>query len=438
VRGRIGQQIRWSQADPADKKVDDAITKLLSQPLSLDAAVQIALLRNPEIQATYEELSLAQADFVQAGLLSNPVFSASMTTAERSALSPNLILGVTESFLDAALIPAKRKVAAAELDATKFRVANAVLDLATNVGRAYVNAVAAEQTLRLERTIAEAEHASLELSERQRDAGNVSALTSASERVLFDQAALNAHRAEADSTVTREALTRLMGLRGKDIRWLSPAELPAVPAEDASIEGLEGRAVQARLDLAALRTEMQMLAYAQNLAETSRWTGLVDIGADVARLKNGAIVVGPRASIELPIFDQRRATIARLEAQARATRDLFAARVIDVESEVRTAASRMRYARETIAHYRTDVIPHREDVVRLTEQEYDAMLGGVYQLISAKQSEMTSYREYIEAVRDYWLARTDLEHAIGARLSPSPRMTAPAPVPPNKTDPRAK
>ena len=44
------------------------------------------------------------------------------------------------------------------------------------------------------------------------------------------------------------------------------------------------------------------------------------------------------------------------------------------------------------------------------------MLLGVYQLIFAKQGEFNVYREYIEALRDYWIARSDLERAVGTRL----------------------
>jgi outer membrane protein, heavy metal efflux system len=44
------------------------------------------------------------------------------------------------------------------------------------------------------------------------------------------------------------------------------------------------------------------------------------------------------------------------------------------------------------------------------------MLLGGYQLNQAKQIEFEAYREYIEALRDYWIARSDLERAVGTRL----------------------
>jgi outer membrane protein, heavy metal efflux system len=57
------------------------------------------------------------------------------------------------------------------------------------------------------------------------------------------------------------------------------------------------------------------------------------------------------------------------------------------------------------------------------------MLLGVYQLLQAKQSEFATYREYIEALRDYWIARSDLERAVGARLGPGAAKTsAPSPA----------
>jgi cobalt-zinc-cadmium efflux system outer membrane protein len=416
IRARTGQTLRWNRGTEADAKADAVVHDLLSKPLTAAAAVQIALLRNPTLQATYEELSLAQADVVQAGLLSNPVLSADITTAEREALDPNLILGLTQSFLDLLLIPARTRIAASAFDQTKYRVGNAVLELAAEVQTAYFAAVAAEQTVLLRRTVAESEQASAELYHAQRDAGSVNDLTFANQQALYQQTQIDVVNAQADLTHAHERLTRLMGLWGADVAWRNVDRLPEVPPAEPPLEHLEARAISDRLDLAAIRQEVQTLSYAVHLAETSRWTGVIDIGADVARLKNGHVVVGPRASIELPIFDQRRATTARLEGQLRASQKLLAGRAIEIRSEVRDAHARVLYARQMVDRYRTDVIPTRERIVAFSQQQYDAMLLGVYQLIVAKQGEVNAYRDYIGAVRDYWVARAELDRAIGGRL----------------------
>jgi cobalt-zinc-cadmium efflux system outer membrane protein len=225
--------------------------------------------------------------------------------------------------------------------------------------------------------------------------------------------------AEADLASARERLTRLLGLWGTEAGWRTVDRLPDLPASEPPLEHLESRAVAERLDLSAIRQQVQTLSYALHLAKTSRWTGLLDIGADVARLKDGNIVVGPRASIELPLFDQRQAPIARLEAQLRISGDLLASRAIEVRSEVRDARNRLLYARQTVERYRQFIVPTREQLVALSLEQYNAMLLGVYQLIQAKQGETNAYRGYIEAVRAYWTARVEVERAIGGRL-PAP------------------
>jgi cobalt-zinc-cadmium efflux system outer membrane protein len=439
VHQRTGHTARWNHATPEDEDVDRAVRGLLDKPLSADGAVQVGLLRNPRLQATYEDLSIAQADVVQAGLLSNPVFSADITTAERDALDPNLIGGVTQSFLDLLLIPAKHTIAASQFDEVRYRVSDELLAFDAQVRGAYFVAVGAEHLLALRRAIADAERTSLELARRQREAGNVNDLALASERALSDQADIDVVDAQADALGARERLTRLMGLWGGEAAWNALDRLPDLPAGEPALEHLESRAVGERLDLAALRQQVQTLHYAVNLAETSRWTGPIDLGVDVARLKNGSVVVGPRAAIELPVFDQRQATVARLEALSRAAEDMLAARAVEVRSEVRDARNRMLSARERVERFRTELIPTREQVVAYSQQQYDAMLLGVYQLIAAKQAETGAYRASIEALRDYWVARVELERAIGGRLpvamAPAAPATKPAAAPPPPPSP---
>ena len=61
------------------------------------------------------------------------------------------------------------------------------------------------------------------------------------------------------------------------------------------------------------------------------------------------------------------------------------------------------------------------------------MLLGVFQLLEAKRGEIDAGRMYVEALRDYWIARAELERAIGGRLELVPAATqattAPATAP---------
>src|SRR5438105_4440887 len=62
TRERSGHGIRWDQSTTEDKEAAKAIEALLERDLTADAAVQVALLGSPRLRATFEELSIAQAD----------------------------------------------------------------------------------------------------------------------------------------------------------------------------------------------------------------------------------------------------------------------------------------------------------------------------------------------------------------------------------------
>ena len=63
-------------------------------------------------------------------------------------------------------------------------------------------------------------------------------------------------------------------------------------------------------------------------------------------------------------------------------------------------------------YLRDVVVPRRDRILRLTQLEYNAMLRGVFQLIEARQNLASAQREEILAIRDYWIARTELDTAL--------------------------
>jgi cobalt-zinc-cadmium efflux system outer membrane protein len=416
VARQSGHAVHWRQVTPEDGHVDDAVRALISRALSVDATVQVTLLRNRTLVATYEELGIAQADLVQAGLLRNPVLSAGIAEAELDILSPPVVVGIAQDFLDLLMLPARKTIARAQLEATELRVTDEVLGVAAQARSAYFSLQAAQQAAAMRGVIADAAGAALTAAEAQRDAGNLSDLDYETQRGLAEQARLDVAREEAGVLQMRERLTRVMGLWGPETRFVVPPKLPVLPAIDPPLEHLESLAVGQRSDLVAMRREVQVIGHVLSLAKSTRWTGALTVGLDVARLNDGRYSLGPYASIELPLFDRRQALVARLEAMQRQSEARLEGRAVEARSEVREVRARLVSARGIAERYRTVVIPLRERVVELAQERYDAMLLGVYELLLAKQNEVAAYRDYIDAVRDYWIARSDLERAVGGRL----------------------
>lgn len=79
VEARSGKQVAWNLGTELDTQVAEKVRALLADKLTADVATQAALLNNRDLQALYAEVGVAQADLVQAGLLSNPIFDAAVT-----------------------------------------------------------------------------------------------------------------------------------------------------------------------------------------------------------------------------------------------------------------------------------------------------------------------------------------------------------------------
>ena len=225
-----GKRVHWNQGTASDAAVAESVNAMLAQELTADEAVQIALLNNRDLQATFENLMIAQADLVAAGLLRNPVFDAEVSFVEGGS-GTGLELALVQDFIDILYIPLRKRLAAAAFEATKLRVAGEVLDLAGEVRAAFYSLQAALQTLEMRRQVAAATGASYELAQRLRAAGNNRELDLANERALHEQSKLDVRAAEAQVAQARERLNRLMGLWGTRTNWTVAPRLPAVPSD---------------------------------------------------------------------------------------------------------------------------------------------------------------------------------------------------------------
>jgi len=429
IEQRIGRRVHWNQGTSEDAAVVDVVRSMLQQELTIDEAVQIALLNNRSLLATYEELGIAQADLVQAGLLRNPTFGASFRFPDKTVgghRSTNTEFSVVQDFLDLLVRPLRKKVAATQFEQTKLRVGNAVLNLAAEVRSFYYTLQADEQTLEMRRTVVQATEAAVDIATRQHDAGTLKTLDLANQQGFHDQAKLDMTRTDIQIVADRERLNRLMGIWGADTIWKLPERLPELPESEIPMEHLESIAVSQRLDLAAARQETQVIAHALSLTRRYRYFYVFDVGVDSEHdVADDVTFTGPNLTLELPIFDRRQASISRLEAQLRQSLQRLASLAIDIRSEVREIRERLLAARNVAKYHHDSILPLRQRIVDESQLYYNGMLIGVYELLLAKQNQINAGREYIETLRDYWIARSDLERAVGGRLIVTEETTQP-------------
>src|SRR5712692_2201692 len=374
-------QVTWNRGGPEDAKAAEAVKSLLESPLTVDSAVQIALLNNKGLQAAYEDLGVGQADLVQAGLLQNPVFSADLLYINGNAP----VFAVVQEFAGLLTLSANKRIASTAFERTKDETIYRVIQLAADVRAAFHKLVADEQSLELLRKVGEADEAAADLAARLQNAGNINARDQALQQQTYAVALLDLARAEAQLAADREAFNRLLGLWGDDIAWNLPERLPDVPEAKPAIDGLETAAVAQRFDLAAAKRELDRASQAHELATSTRFLSAIGIGFVFSRDETeNRFVKGPRLEFGLPLFDQGQAKIAGLEAEMRRRDKLLAGLAIEIRSQVREAWIRMAAAQNAAQHYQKVLLPLTRTIVAENQRHYNGMLVGVHDLLLSR------------------------------------------------------
>ncbi len=387
----------------------------LAAPLDPERAVALALACNPALAAEFASLGIARAEAFEATRLANPHVTAASFDSNEAGASRQWSLGVAQNLAQLLLRGPRRALAEGEFLRSQQLLAGAIFDLAVDTKAAYHRALVARLSQQLHALDAEAARTSADLARAFHDAGNISARELAEAEATALEAARDARAAEQSALAAHVALRQLLGLP-VDVEWTWPEGVALPLAEEDAHDGLQARAVAMRLDLAAADKLVELLATGEASTRRWRWLGDVELGVDYERETDRSRLLGPSLSIQLPLFDQGQGRVARAqalrewgEAERRRLR-------LRVANDVDLACRAVQAARAQVEDDGERLLPARARVTAETQREVNFMLRGPFELIEQRRAEYAAHLAYLDALRDYWLARAELERATGARL----------------------
>lgn len=405
----LKQSVRWIKTEEDAEQARAVVKQLLAAPLTPDAAVQVAMLNNRELQATYSELGIAEADLVQAGRLRNPGFSfARLTRGDELEIERTFIFDV----LGLLTIPVRTDLEQRRFDLVKDRVAAEILDVAANTRRTYFRAVAAQEGAKYAEQVNEAAEASAELARRLAAAGNFSKLDQAREHAFYAEASAQLARARQLAVAERERLTHLMGLWGDDIRYSLPDRLPELPKTPREGRDLERKALASRLDVQAAMKQAENIAASLGLTKATGFVSVLEVGYQRNSESGRPRQTGYEIELRLPVFDWGDARVARAEHAYMQAVNRAADAAIRARSEVREAYAAYRTAYDLARHYRDEVVPLRKRISDENVLRYNGMLVSVFELLADARRQIAAVNASIEALRDYWVTDASLELAL--------------------------
>ncbi len=411
---RINNNAEWRQDCCYNQEYQEFIDNALANKLTADSAIQIALFNNPKVQATFQELGIARADLVAAGLLSNPSFELEIRYPNTQGLKTNIEYLITSSLLDLFLIPLRRQMAELNFQQTKLEVAHTILNLAFDVRETFYELIAEQKKIDRLQSILELTSIINEIFSKQIEVGNINSLEFQLSQLRLLEGKQELLSAQTHVIQLREKLNRLLGFN-EDIFLNLPENLPDVDYCGFDLCTLESIALEERLDLQVARFEIIALRQKLGLKEWWSYSNL-KVGISGERDTDGTNVIGPGFSGELPIFNYGQADRMRLIAELKKAQENLAVLEIKALSEVREAHKLLMSYLQMVKEYQNQLIPMQEQVSTSSEQLYNVMGIGIDKLLENKRIEMRGKHNYSEIVKKYLVARVELDRALGGNL----------------------
>jgi len=432
-----------------DERIGSLVAELLQDGISADDAVQVSLLNNPSLHAAFMDVGIARADVVQAGLFSNPFVGVSARFPDGGGLA-NIEAGVALNLAELWQIPIRGRAAERSLDAAILDLARTAADIAADAKTAYYQCIGADERIRIAQENLDIAKSLLDLARTRQQAGAANEMDVNLSRSVALDAEIKVQRDRLQAADARRDLATILGLTG-DADGLDLTDtLPTESLDTPDSESLVALAKRWRLDI---QTARQAVATAQAELEYEysrvwptielgiemeraerRSQGGRDVLADTARasIANGRltapeiqsrserrsekgqdVILGPSLGIEIPIFDQNQAQIAKAQYKLlQATKTLDA---LDraVTQEVRSAADRTSTAWRLMQMYRDQSIPLAQGNLDLSREAYRAGRASFLSVLEAQRLFLQARRAYVDAAQSAATMIPQLERTIG-------------------------
>lgn len=395
-------------------------------PLTLKAALELALGANPELSAAARELEAVEAMIVQAQVRPNPGISALIEDTRRTTRSTTLQLsqpielgGKRGARIDAA--ERGRDAASLELDAKRAEVRAAVM-------ATFFDVLVAQERLRLAQASVELAQRVTHAATRRVTAGKVSPVEETKARVVEAGVRIELMLATNDLAIARQRLVATWGNPTPRFERAegNPEALPPLPA----LADLNTRLAAAP---ALLRARLE-IDRRQALVQIERSQRIPDVTVSLGARRNGELDINQvilGASIPLPIFNRNQGNVLEALRRTDKAHDELSVAQIRLANELALAYQRLKSAHQETELLQRDILPGAQSAFAAATQGFEMGKFSFLEVLDAQRTLFQSKSQYLRALSAAHRSAADIERILGeASPAATPDLTPdPTPAP---------
>lgn len=387
-----------------------ALVKEPVGPLTLSAAIDLALTFNPELSAAANELHAVEGAVIQAGVLPNPEVSTSVEDTQNKAtrittiqLSQRIELGGKRS---ARIASAERgrDVAAADLAAKRLDIR------ATVIGAFFDVLVAQERIQQAEDLLGLAQRAS-QAASRRVTAGKISPVEETKARVAEASARVELNQAQRELVSARKRLAASWGSstpRFEQVEGRTDLLPPVRSAEEIT------RRLNASPALLRARHEADRFSAIADLERSRRIPDVtVSLGTKKAEeLGRNQTIVG--ISIPFPIFDRNQGNVLEAQRRADKARDELSATEVRLSTEVAQNEERLKALVVEAQTLQSEIMPGARSAYDAASKGFELGKFSFLEVLDAQRTFFQARAQYLRSLSDAHRTAAELERVLGS------------------------
>jgi cobalt-zinc-cadmium efflux system outer membrane protein len=380
-------------------------------PLTLQAALALALSVNAEISVARRELEAVDAAVMQAGALPNPSVGFEVQDTRRETRETTFQL--SQSFELGGKRWARVRAAERGRDAAAAELKLKQGDVRATVITGFFNVLTAQERLRLAQDSAELAQRATTVASRRVAAGKVSPVEETRARVAETGVRLELVQARRELANARRQLSATWGnlLSRFERAEGELATLPESPELAVLFERLSASPALARARVEVERRE--------TLTQVARSRRIPDLTMSLGVKRNQELgrnqaIVG--FSIPLPVFDQNRGNVLESLRRADKAREELASTETRLGGELAEAIERLSTFRQEVDALQKEVMPGAQSASEAATKGYEFGKFGFLDVLDAQRTLLQVKSQYLRSLSEAHRAAADIDRILGGPL----------------------
>jgi cobalt-zinc-cadmium efflux system outer membrane protein len=393
--------------------------------ISLDQAIDLALLHNHSIKATRTLILQNQAQEITANLRPNPtlgadsqfvpLFSPQDFSGDNLNETQQFDVGISYLFERGRKRQRRLQAAQDQTAVTRAQVTDAERTLAFNVGQQFVSVLLAESTLQFALQDLQSFQKTVDIGAAQLKAGSISEgdyLKISLQLLQFQTDVSAARLARVQALV---GLREFLGYDAVPANFDVMGDLAYQPLK-ANEEDLQTRALRDRPDFRA--AELGITA-AQSQILLAKANGKVDVNGtyDFTHV-SGENTASLFVNFALPVFNRNQGEIARTGYALTQAQEQRQSASDTVLSDVANAYEAVTSNDEIVQLYTSGYLKQAQDSRDISEYAYQRGAASLLDFLDAERSYRAIQLAYRQALASYMTAIEQLKEAVGTRNLP--------------------